>query len=58
MLERIRRHGKKQFGLELMRNFWLHLSCVFMVGDLSVTLNKYVVMVHCGDLEFLLDEAH
>ena len=58
MLDRIRRHGKNQCGIEFMRHLWLHLSCGFMVGDLSVTLNKEFVMVHCGDLELWLEEAH
>ena len=29
-----------------------------MVGELEVTLNKEVVMVHCGDHELWVDKEH
>ena len=51
MLDRINHHGKNQCNLELTRHLWLHLICVLIVGELAGTLNKEVVMVHCGDLE-------
>ena len=57
LLEIIRRHGRKQCGIKLMINLWLHLLCGLMVGELADTLNKEVVMVHCGDLELWVDKA-
>ena len=41
-----------------MRHLWLYLLFVLMVGELAETLNKEVVMVHCGDLELWVDKAH
>ena len=41
-----------------MRYLWLHLIFELMVVELEDTLNKKVVMVHCGDLELWVDEAH
>ena len=57
-MEKINHHGKNQCGLKLMRRLWLSLLCGLMVGELVGTLNKDFVMVHCGDLELWLDEAH
>ena len=56
MLERISCHGKIQSGIKLMSHLWLHLICGLVVGELAVTLNKEVVMVHFGDLELRVDE--
>ena len=56
-LYRIRRHGRKKCGLGFMRNLWLHLLCVLMVGELTEKLNKEAVMVHCSDLELCADKV-
>ena len=58
VLERIRRHGKNQCGLEFMRHLCLHFLCGLIVGKLVGTLNKEVVMVHCDDPALWVDKAH
>ena len=40
-----------------MRHLWLYFICGLMVDDLVETLNKEVVMVHCGDLELWVEKA-
>ena len=41
-----------------MRHLWLHLLCGLMVGALSGTPNKEVVMVHYGYIELWFYEVH
>ena len=57
MLEIIRRHDRKQCGLELMIHLWLPFIFGLVVGELEDTLNKEVVMLHCGDLELWVNKA-
>ena len=57
-MDRMSHHGKNQCGLKVMRHLWLNFLCGLMVGELSGTLNKEVVILHCGDLELWVDKAH
>ena len=57
-MERIRRHVIKQCGIKFMRHLWLNFLFVLMVFDLAETLNKEVVMVHCGNLELWVDGVY
>ena len=41
-----------------MRHLWLNFIRVLIVGELEETLNKEVVMVHCGNLELWVDGAY
>ena len=41
-----------------MGHLCLHFICELIMGKLVGTLNKEVVMVHCGDLELWVDKAH
>ena len=55
-MDRIRRYGRKKFGIKLMIHLWLHFIFGLMVGELEGTLNKEVVMVHCGDLALWVEK--